>query len=386
MLRVPFDAVGIMTYTAWFDDEPSQEPPAEQPGLRPRPRASLRLAGAFAVGFAGLLSAGLVAAWAIAGIDGPARVPAFDEHAMAVRAAQLAAEAASDAEIPPDPAPARAAALSLVPNWLYDPNPLAGGSRKPQTDRREIAIAPAPVAPSALPPANVPLPPSHPLSAAARQQLADAPAAVAPATGSDTRDRIATAPVPARNPLLSGGEQQVAALPPPASSGPLEPPAAKPQEGSDIALPGIGDKYAIYDIKGKTVYMPSGERLEAHSGYGDGFDNIQMVTTRMVGPTPPNTYMLSMRERLFHGVQALRMRPVGEGKMYGRDGFLTHSYLMGDRGDSNGCVSFKDYDKFLAAYKRGEVTKIIVVSALANPPPPAPDANPLLAWLSGKGR
>lgn len=373
-----------MTYTAWFDDEPSEEPPAEQRGMRPR--VSLRLAGAFAVGFAGLASAGLVAAWALAGLNGPARVPAFDEHAMALRAAQLAAEAASDAEIPPDPAP-RATALSLVPNWLYDPNPLAGGSRTTQTERRDIAIAPAPVPPSALPSAHVPLPPSHPLSAAARQQLADGtPSTAAPSTGSDTRERIATAPVPARNPLLSGEEQQVAALPPPASSGPVEPPATKAQEGSDIALPGPGDKYAIYDIKGKTVYMPSGERLEAHSGYGDGFDNIQMVNTRMVGPTPPNTYVLSMRERLFHGVQALRMRPVGEGKMYGRDGFLTHSYLMGERGDSNGCVSFKDYDKFLAAYKKGEVTKIIVVSSLANPPPPIPDANPLLAWLSGKGR
>ncbi|WP_245454048.1 DUF2778 domain-containing protein [Aquabacter cavernae] len=375
-----------MTYTAWFDDEPSQEPPAHQPGQRPR--ASWRIAGAFAVGFAGLASAGLVGAWALAGIDGPARIPAFDEHAMALRAAQLAAEAASDAEIPPDPAPTRAAALSLVPNWLYDPNPLAGGARRAAaTDSKEIALAPAPLPPAALPSAHlpsahVPLPQNHPLSAAERQQTAEAPAA-----GSDARDRIAAAPVPTRNPLLSGGEQQVAALPPPASTpGPVEPPAAKAQDGSDIALPGPGDKYAVYDIKGKTVYMPSGERMEAHSGYGDGFDNIQQVSTRMVGPTPPNTYVLSMRERLFHGVQALRMRPVGEGKMYGRDGFLTHSYLMGDRGDSNGCVSFKDYDKFLAAYKSGQVTKIIVVAALANPPAPLPDANPLLAWLSGKGR
>ncbi len=131
--------------------------------------------------------------------------------------------------------------------------------------------------------------------------------------------------------------------------------------------------------------MPSGERLEAHSGYGDGFDNMEKVSTRMVGPTPPNTYLLSMREKLFHGVQALRMRPVGDGKMYGRDGFLTHSYLMGERGDSNGCVSFKDYDKFLEAYKRGEVTRNHRRRGLANPPPPAPDANPLLAWLAGKG-
>lgn len=370
-----------MTYSAWFDDEPSLEPPAEPVRQRPHARGVLRLTSAFAVTFAGIASAALVAAWAIGGLDGPARAPAFDEHAMALRAAQLAAEAASDAEIPPDPAPVRVTALSLVPNWLYDPNPLAGGSRPVARDsgRTEVAIAP-------LPSARVPLPRAHPLSPVERQQLADAPPAVETSgNASDPREKIAAAPLPSRNPLLSGGEQ-LASLPPPSSPGPAEPPTAKPQDGSDIALPGPGDKYAIYDIKGKSVYMPSGERLEAHSGYGDGFDNIQKVTTRMVGPTPPNTYMLSMREKLFHGVQALRMRPVGEGKMYGRDGFLTHSYLMGERGDSNGCVSFKDYEKFLAAYKRGEVTKIIVVASLANPPPPPPDANPLLAWLSGKGR
>lgn len=374
-----------MTYTAWFDEDPSpdasQEPAAERDGASRQARGPWRFLSAAAVTLAGVASAGLVAAWAIGGMDGPARVPAFDQHAMALRAAQLAAEAASDAEIPPDPAPVRTSALSLVPNWLYDPNPLSGAARRPpqDTDRKDIAIAPAPV-----PSGNVPLPPSHPLSAAARQQAADTPTTTG--APSDPREKIAAAPVPARNPILSGGEQ-VASLPPPSAPGPSEPPAAKPQqEGSDIALPGPGDKYAVYDIKGKTVYMPSGERLEAHSGYGDGFDNMEKVSTRMVGPTPPNTYLLSMREKLFHGVQALRMRPVGEGKMYGRDGFLTHSYLMGERGDSNGCVSFKDYDKFLEAYKRGEVTRIIVVAALANPPPPAPDANPLLAWLAGKGR
>ncbi|MEW6255886.1 MAG: DUF2778 domain-containing protein [Pseudomonadota bacterium] len=373
-----------MTYSAWFDEDPSLDPshepqPAESGRGSRMGRRHMRFLSAALVTFAGVASAALVAAWAIGGMDGPARVPAFDEHAMALRAAQLAAEAASDAEIPPDPAPVRSTALSLVPNWLYDPNPLSGATRRaPQdSERKDIAIAP-------VPNANVPLPPSHPLSAAERQQVADGapPPSTAP---SDPREKIAAAPVPARNPLLSGGEQ-VASLPPPTAPGPAEPPAAKPQEGSDIALPGPGDKYAVYDIKGKTVYMPSGERLEAHSGYGDGFDNIQKVSTRMVGPTPPNTYLLSMRERLFHGVQALRMRPVGEGKMYGRDGFLTHSYLMGERGDSNGCVSFKDYDKFLEAYKRGEVTRIVVVAALANPPPPVPDANPLLAWLAGKGR
>ena len=32
-------------------------------------------------------------------------------------------------------------------------------------------------------------------------------------------------------------------------------------------------------------------------------------------------------------------------------GLLVHSYMLGPNGDSNGCVSIKEYDKFLAAYR-----------------------------------
>ncbi|MFG1360793.1 DUF2778 domain-containing protein [Xanthobacter pseudotagetidis] len=152
---------------------------------------------------------------------------------------------------------------------------------------------------------------------------------------------------------------------------------------ADVALPTAGSGYALYDIVGQTVYMPNGDRLEAHSGYGKMFDDPRHVSKRMVGPTPPNTYNLAMREALFHGVEAIRMHPVDKDKMFGRDGILSHTYLLGPRGDSNGCVSFKDYDKFLAAFKRGEIKQMIVVAELANPPPPA---NPLLAWLSGNKR
>ena len=49
--------------------------------------------------------------------------------------------------------------------------------------------------------------------------------------------------------------------------------------------------------------------------------------TRMRGPTPPHLYELTPREALFHGVEALRMTPVGDGKMYGRDGFRQRAGL-----------------------------------------------------------
>ena len=125
---------------------------------------------------------------------------------------------------------------------------------------------------------------------------------------------------------------------------------------------------AIYDISARTVYMPSGERLEAHSGLGGYMDDVRAVNLRKRGPTPPNIYQLRMRESLFHGVQAIRLVPADEKKMYGRDGILAHPFMLGANGDSNGCVSFKDYPAFLKAYQRGEVTRMVVVEQLDEPP------------------
>ena len=123
-----------------------------------------------------------------------------------------------------------------------------------------------------------------------------------------------------------------------------------------------GNRTAVYDIDAKVVYMPNGDRLEAHSGLGDHFDDPRSMTIRDRGVTPPNVYELTMREELFHGVRALRMTPQDNAKMFGRDGILAHSFMLGPRGDSNGCVSFRDYDQFLAAYLRGEVKRLVVVA------------------------
>lgn len=205
----------------------------------------------------------------------------------------------------------------------------------------------------------IPLPPANPLAAL---ESAEPPPAV-----------VATPPVPARSPLL-GVERKLASLPPDDDRA-LKP--APVPRGSDVALPGPGDRYAVYDITAKTVYMPSGERLEAHSGYGSMFDDPRHVSRKMRGPTPPNLYNLTMREALFHGVEAIRMNPVDHSRMFGRDGILAHTYMLGPRGDSNGCVSFADYSRFLAAFKRGEVKQMIVVAKLEN----TPASNPLLSWL-----
>jgi hypothetical protein len=125
---------------------------------------------------------------------------------------------------------------------------------------------------------------------------------------------------------------------------------------------------AIYDITAQTVYLPNGERLEAHSGLGAFMDDPSYVHKKNRGATPPNTYELTLRESLFHGVQAIRLTPVDEGKMFDRDGILAHTYMLGPSGQSNGCVSFRDYPKFLRAYLRGEIDRMVVVPRLARPP------------------
>ncbi|MCG7394289.1 DUF2778 domain-containing protein [Microvirga sp. ACRRW] len=129
------------------------------------------------------------------------------------------------------------------------------------------------------------------------------------------------------------------------------------------AVPMAGDKTAVYDISAQVVIMPNGERLEAHSGLGDKMDDPRYVNVRMKGATPPGTYVLTEREALFHGVRAIRMNPVGgSAAIYGRDGILAHTYMLGPNGDSNGCVSFKDYNRFLQAFLRGEVNRMIVTA------------------------
>lgn len=134
------------------------------------------------------------------------------------------------------------------------------------------------------------------------------------------------------------------------------------------SLPGPGSRIAVYVIEDAVVHMPNGEKLRAHSGRGHMRDNPKYVHIKNQGPTPPNVYKLRMREARFHGIEAIRMNPVGDAKMYNRDGFLTHTYLLRRRGDSSGCVVFEDYNRFLNAYKRGHVQTLIVVPSMRDLP------------------
>jgi hypothetical protein len=122
---------------------------------------------------------------------------------------------------------------------------------------------------------------------------------------------------------------------------------------------------AVYDISAHSVYLPDGTRLEAHSGLGSKLDDPSSAPIRMRGTTPPHIYELKPRETLFHGVQALRLNPIGgDNAIYGRAGLLAHTYMLGPKGDSNGCVSFRDYNTFLNAYRNMGIRKLAVVARI----------------------
>jgi hypothetical protein len=143
---------------------------------------------------------------------------------------------------------------------------------------------------------------------------------------------------------------------------------AAPDQGPLDDRGKIIDRYdqwtAIYDISAHTVYMPDGTKLEAHSGFGTSLDDPGHVDEKNRGPTPPNVYNLELREQPFHGVSAIRLFPADEKKAFGRTGLLAHSFLLGQNGQSNGCVSFRDYDAFLRAYENHQIKRLVVVASL----------------------
>lgn len=186
-------------------------------------------------------------------------------------------------------------------------------------------------------------------------------------------DGIGRASVPAAVAIAAPqlNNPQLAALPPraePSEPGILDKLFGDPDRAAKAVL-AANPKTALYDIVKRVVYLPDGTRLEAHSGYGEWIDDPESVHRKNVGVTPPNVYAVSFREKPFHGVRALRMKPVGDGNMYGRDGILAHSFLLGDAGASNGCISIRDYDTFLKAYEDGQFSQIIVLRSIEDPVP-----------------
>ena len=103
----------------------------------------------------------------------------------------------------------------------------------------------------------------------------------------------------------------------------VQSPAAPLTPSTSVATTGGADAFtAVYNISSRTVRMPDGTVFEAHSGLGDYIDDPRHVNERMRGATPPDTYEITPREGSFHGVDALRLTPIGDGNVFGRAGLL----------------------------------------------------------------
>lgn len=239
----------------------------------------------------------------------------------------------------------------------------------PPATRQPAARPSAPPIPAPIQTAEI----APPAAATQVTQAQIAPAQVAP-----TQVRVApTIVVPLPRPNLGADTPMRSAAPARAaadtaatasSAAPMQQaslPSVMNERPSPGPVIGAGGDTAIYDISAKTVYLPDGTRLEAHSGLGSMTDNPRFVDRRNVGPTPPGIYRLDRLPNLFFGVEALRMVPVDGKSRFGRDGFLTHTYLLRGRpGESNGCVVFPEYQRFLQAYKRGQIRRLVVVASL----------------------
>ncbi|GAB4537249.1 MAG: hypothetical protein Tsb0019_38440 [Roseibium sp.] len=262
----------------------------------------------------------------------------------------LAARAASGPTEDPAETPARAAAPTVRMAALHGVGTIghAATGIEPAPHEREMAgLVTTPEKPGAILPPTPDVKPEPPRRAA-KPQIASRPAA----EPEDASPVLAYArpgnPQEEENGVFGG--------------------LGKLFGGPKGALPGPGSRVAVYDISAATVHMPDGTKLEAHSGIGHRMDNPKYAHVRMAGPTPPNVYRLRMRERRFHGVEAIRMLPVDRAAMKGRDGMLTHTRLLRNSIGSHGCVAFKDYNKFLNAFKAGKVKTLIVVPSMEKLP------------------
>jgi hypothetical protein len=247
------------------------------------------------------------------------------------------------------------------------------------------SVAPAPVEgvklASATPSIEVSLEPAKKQSASASVQIAMAPPATEPVervtakSGNSIRDMAQRAKAavmsigqqkPSMVEKLWGKEPSHGALLAYASAdmsitGSIE----KEQNPMYGGKPPYDKSTAVYVIANKIVYLPDGTQLEAHSGLGSKMDDPRFSHVRMQGVTPPHIYDLKPRESLFHGVPALRLNPIGgEDKIFGRDGLLAHTFMLGGTGQSNGCVSFKDYYAFLDAYRNKGIKRLAVIAKL----------------------
>jgi hypothetical protein len=286
-------------------------------------------------------------------ISAPESVPSsimFNERFAASAPQGVAPKPVEATQVAEAAVPAEAPKKVETPKLAEAPKPKEAA---PQSAPVQLALnvpAPAPKQAEAKPAAKSP-------AASVRDMAQRAKAAVMSIASNEKQTMVEKlwGKQPSHGSLLSYASADVSA------TGSL--PDTKSQNPMLGGQPPYDKQTAVYDISAKMVYLPDGTRLEAHSGLGSKLDDARYSHVRMQGVTPPHIYELTPREALFHGVPALRLNPIGgEQKIFGRTGLLAHTYMLGPNGDSNGCVSFKDYYAFLNAYRNQGIKRLAVLA------------------------
>ena len=290
----------------------------------------------------------------------PATMPSYSASLFNERFAAAEPQSVASA-VPPEQAAIAAPKLAEISKPVSAPK-LAEASKPATAPKLAEATKPKEAAPAQLA-LNVP-PATPPAAKSAGSTIRDmaqrAKAAVMSIASSDRpsmTEKLWGKPQPSHGSLLSYASADASV------TGSLPQDADRPQNPALGGSAPYDRSTAVYDISAHMVYLPDGSKLEAHSGLGDKLDDPRSASIRMRGVTPPHIYDLKPREALFHGVPALRLNPVGgEQAIYGRAGLLAHTFMLGPNGDSNGCVSFRDYNAFLNAYRNQGIKRLAVVA------------------------
>ena len=287
----------------------------------------------------------------------PETMPAEAELSFADRFAAAAPQGVAPAPQPESPRIAEAAKMQTAPVKLADaPKKEMAREAAKETPKETARTQMAAVLPAAHPidPPKIDPPKSGSSLRDMAERAKNAILSIASADRQSITEKL-WGKGPSRNPVLAYASADASA----SVTGSI----GREQNPMLGGSPPYDRDTAVYDITAHMVYLPDGTKLEAHSGLGSSLDDPHSSRVHMRGVTPPHIYELKPRESLFHGVAALRLNPVGgEDAVYGRSGLLAHTYMLGPNGDSNGCVSFKDYNAFLNAYRNQGIRKLAVLA------------------------
>ena len=167
-------------------------------------------------------------------------------------------------------------------------------------------------------------------------------------------------PPPSRSSLSNGSENRAGGL----GRGPLVQLPVALWKFGPAPISGYDRYTAVYDISARVVYLPDGTRLEAHSGLGAGARQSALRGRARSGPDAAACLRADAAGRL------LPRRPGDTAQSGRRRRNLWPRRIAGPpvharpNGNSNGCVSFKDYKAFLRAYENGQIKKLAVVAKL----------------------